>query len=157
MAASCACAPNAGQCSVNPLHISVHPQPDRQFQTFQPIKVSPPDMDTHMPLLPPTTASGIDTDDNRIQIRLALHHQNETARTDSRDTARPVTRSVRSVAMMALALVLASQGLTACKRHPETVGEKVDHFGDKVQDTFDPPKGPAEKAGRSIDRTLHND
>ncbi|GCE83819.1 hypothetical protein [Komagataeibacter diospyri] len=103
-------------------------------------------MDTHTSSLPtsPNTAQA----STHIQFRLSLHHDRP---------ARPARRSMRSLTALGLALVLASTGLSACKRHHETTGEKIDHFGDKMQDTFDPPKGPAEKAGRSIDRTIHND
>lgn len=115
----------------------------------------PPDMN-----VPPDTRDNTIHD---IHIRLSLHHdqvgQDATTPSGSRTMTaqRPARRGTRSLALMALALVLASQGLAGCKRHNETVGEKVDHFGDKVQDKLDPPKGPAEKAGRSIDRTLNND
>ncbi|MBO1326067.1 hypothetical protein K2X14_10125 [Acetobacter sp. TBRC 12305] len=49
--------------------------------------------------------------------------------------------------LLAIVLVLSVVGLgvVACKPHKRT-------FGEKVQDTFDPPKGEAEKAGRAIDR-----
>ncbi|MCE2575542.1 hypothetical protein [Komagataeibacter sp. FNDCR2] len=98
-----------------------------------------------------------------IHIRLSLHHDrighDGALPAASRKMAAggSVRRRPRALPLLVLALVLASQGLGGCKRHNETVGEKIDHFGDKVQDSIDPPKGPAEKAGRSIDRTLHND
>ena len=95
-----------------------------------------------------TTPADTDPTPTRIQFRLSLHHDRP---------ALPARRSLRSLTALSLALVLAGTGLSACKRHHETTGEKIDHFGDKMQDTFDPPKGPAEKAGRSIDRTIHND
>ncbi|GBQ07327.1 hypothetical protein [Komagataeibacter oboediens] len=103
-------------------------------------------MDTHTSSS--TTPSGTTPALTRIQFRLSLHHDHPTL---------PSRRRVRSLTALGLALVLAGTGLSACKRHHETTGEKIDHFGDKMQDTFDPPKGPAEKAGRSIDRTIHND
>lgn len=55
---------------------------------------------------------------------------------------------VHAVLVTALCCVV----LTGCKKKPETLGQKIDHLGDKVQDTVDPPKGPAEKIGRDIDR-----
>jgi len=48
-----------------------------------------------------------------------------------------------------LALSVSSVALTACKPHKKT-------FGEKVQDTLDPPKGPAEQAGRTVDRATGN-
>ncbi|AZV38877.1 hypothetical protein CFR75_08060 [Komagataeibacter xylinus] len=93
------------------------------------------------------TPSG--TEPARLQFRIALHHC-------ARAPAAP-RRRLRSVAALGLALMVAATGLSGCKRHHETTGEKIDHFGDKMQDTFDPPKGPGEKAGRTIDRTLHDD
>ncbi|MGS0648421.1 hypothetical protein ACU81Q_12410 [Komagataeibacter melomenusus] len=95
------------------------------------------------------TPSG--TEPARLQFRIALHH-------GAPATAAPAARHrLRSVAVLGLALMVAGTGLSGCKRHHETTGEKIDHFGDKMQDTFDPPKGPGEKAGRTIDRTLHDD
>jgi len=46
-------------------------------------------------------------------------------------------------------------GLTGCPQHgtAQSAGEKIDNAKDKVSDTIN-PKGPAEKAGRSIDRAL---
>ncbi|GBR35418.1 hypothetical protein AA101099_0024 [Neoasaia chiangmaiensis NBRC 101099] len=51
---------------------------------------------------------------------------------------------MRKICLSALALVLMSGSLAACEQHRT--------FGQKVQDTVDPPKGPLQKAGRSIDR-----
>ena len=104
---------------------------------------------SHPDMTPPDPSH----DPRRIQFRLALHHGRVT--TPSTRTI-PARRGLRSAALLGLALTLAATGLDACKRHPQTAGEKLDHFGDKMQDTFDPPKGPGEKAGRSIDRTLHD-
>ncbi|MFT8675916.1 MAG: hypothetical protein ABF990_12785 [Acetobacter sp.] len=50
----------------------------------------------------------------------------------------------RSLAII-LALSVVGLGAVACKPHKRT-------FGEKVQDTLDPPKGEAERAGRAIDR-----
>lgn len=45
-------------------------------------------------------------------------------------------------------------GLAACDNSHETLGQKLDNAGTQARDAVDPPRGPAEKAGRSIDRTL---
>ncbi|MCE2565072.1 hypothetical protein [Komagataeibacter sp. FNDCF1] len=105
------------------------------------------------PRHPDTTPPDLSHDQRRIQFRIALHH-GSVATPPAR--TRPAWRGLRSAALLGLALTLTATGLDACKRHPQTAGEKLDHFGDKMQDTFDPPKGPGEKAGRSIDRTLHD-
>lgn len=52
---------------------------------------------------------------------------------------------MRSTCVALLALSITCAGLTACHPHKRT-------FGEKVQDTFDPPKGPGEKMGRAVDR-----
>ncbi|MFT8719498.1 hypothetical protein [Acetobacter sp.] len=52
---------------------------------------------------------------------------------------------MRSTLAALIALSIASFGLSACHPHERT-------FGEKVQDTLDPPKGPVEKAGRAVDR-----
>ncbi|GAL95985.1 hypothetical protein [Acetobacter tropicalis] len=52
---------------------------------------------------------------------------------------------MRRLLVMVLALSVVGLSATACKPQKRT-------FGEKVQDTFDPPKGPAEKAGRTLDR-----
>ncbi|WP_130731156.1 hypothetical protein [Komagataeibacter xylinus] len=94
------------------------------------------------------------TEPARLQFRIALRHCAPAPTASGAPAAR---RRLRSVAALGLALMVAGTGLSGCKRHHETAGEKIDHFGDKMQDTFDPPKGPGEKAGRTIDRTLHDD
>lgn len=55
---------------------------------------------------------------------------------------------MRKFCLMALALTVVGTTLVACEHHRT--------FGEKVQDTLDPPQGPAEKAGRSVDRSLGN-
>jgi hypothetical protein len=47
-------------------------------------------------------------------------------------------------------------GLTACHQEgpAEKAGASIDHVGDKVQDALDPPQGPAQAAGRKVDRAL---
>ncbi|MFT8805504.1 MAG: hypothetical protein ABF876_04495 [Acetobacter aceti] len=56
---------------------------------------------------------------------------------------------MRSTLFTLLALSIACAGLTACKPHERT-------FGEKVRDAVDPPKGPIEKAGRAVDRATSN-
>ncbi|EHH67095.1 hypothetical protein [Gluconobacter morbifer] len=53
---------------------------------------------------------------------------------------------MRKTVLLLLALSFSSVTLTACHQHRT--------FGQKVRDTVDPPKGPVEKAGRSIDRSM---
>ncbi|KAB8124308.1 hypothetical protein D3W54_09005 [Komagataeibacter medellinensis] len=101
----------------------------------------------------PNNSNTPPSDPTHFQFRIALHH-NRVVTPPAPVT--PTWRNLRSIALLGLALAMAGTGLSACKRHHETAGEKLDHFGDKMQDTFDPPKGPGEKAGRTIDRTLHN-
>ncbi|GBQ29065.1 hypothetical protein ACLRDC_16365 [Gluconacetobacter sacchari] len=62
---------------------------------------------------------------------------------------------MRPFVHIALGVALGCVALTGCKKKPETLGQKIDRLGDKVQDTVDPPKGPAEKIGRDIDRATH--
>ncbi|MBS1066236.1 hypothetical protein [Gluconobacter kondonii] len=50
--------------------------------------------------------------------------------------------------LLLLALSVSCVTLTACEQHRT--------FGEKVRDTLDPPKGPIERAGRSVDRSLGN-
>ncbi|WP_193403424.1 hypothetical protein [Kozakia baliensis] len=52
---------------------------------------------------------------------------------------------MRKYVIPAITMLICAGSLTACAHHHRT-------FGEKVQDTLDPPQGPAEKAGRSIDR-----
>ncbi|MDG6095282.1 hypothetical protein LOC54_09225 [Acetobacter sp. AN02] len=62
---------------------------------------------------------------------------------------------MRRFACMAAVLLVAGAGLSACKKdHPKTLGQKIDKAGEDIRDTVDPPKGPVEKAGREVDRTL---
>lgn len=58
-----------------------------------------------------------------------------------------------SVLFTVIIAVAATLALTGCpkKGAGQRAGEKLDAAKDKVSDTLD-PKGPAEKAGRSIDR-----
>lgn len=48
--------------------------------------------------------------------------------------------------------------MSACERHEgpaEKAGKKIDKAADDVADAIH-PKGPAEKAGRAIDRAVHD-
>ena len=59
-----------------------------------------------------------------------------------------------------LAIGLAAGGATlmsGCREKgpAERAGEKVDRTMDKIEDKLD-PKGPAEKAGRKIDRAIND-
>jgi hypothetical protein len=47
-------------------------------------------------------------------------------------------------------------GLTACHQEgpAEKAGSSLDKAGQKVQDAVDPPQGPAQAAGRKVDRAL---
>jgi hypothetical protein len=49
-------------------------------------------------------------------------------------------------------------GLAACHQEgpAEKAGHSLDNAGQKVQDTLDPPQGPAQAAGRKVDRALGN-
>jgi len=55
---------------------------------------------------------------------------------------------VRKTVLLLLALSFTTVTLSACEQHRT--------FGQKVRDTVDPPQGPIEKAGRSIDRATGN-
>lgn len=54
--------------------------------------------------------------------------------------------------------VLMLAGLSACHQEGpgERAGKNLDHAGQSVRDTLDPPKGPVESAGRKMDRALGN-
>ncbi|MBN3867555.1 hypothetical protein GWK89_08835 [Gluconobacter kondonii] len=55
---------------------------------------------------------------------------------------------IKKSILLLLALSVSCVTLTACEQHRT--------FGEKVRDTLDPPKGPIERAGRSVDRSLGN-
>lgn len=55
--------------------------------------------------------------------------------------------------LFAAAAVMAS--LAACSEGPaERTGAKLDNAGRSLNDAVNPPKGPAQSLGRSIDRTV---
>lgn len=63
--------------------------------------------------------------------------------------------------VLAAVPVLALLGLAACQNdgssQNQTLGQKLDNAGTQVRDAVDPPRGPAERLGRSIDRTVNPD
>ncbi len=62
------------------------------------------------------------------------------------------------VPLFIAACALMMVGLGACHQEGpgERAGKSLDHAGQSVRDTLDPPRGPIESAGRKIDRTLGN-
>jgi predicted small lipoprotein YifL len=56
------------------------------------------------------------------------------------------------------ACILMMAGLAACHQEgpAEKAGHSLDRAGQKVQDTLDPPQGPAQATGRKVDRALGN-
>jgi hypothetical protein len=48
-------------------------------------------------------------------------------------------------------------GLAACEREgpAERAGRSLDRAGQNVRDAVDPPRGPTERLGRSIDRAVN--
>ena len=60
----------------------------------------------------------------------------------------------KSLLVAACGLILV--GLAACHLEgpAEKAGSSLDKAGQKVQDTVDPPQGPAQAAGRKVDRAL---
>jgi hypothetical protein len=60
--------------------------------------------------------------------------------------------------LLIAACALMTVGLSACHQEgpAERAGSSLDHAGQKVQDTLDPPQGPAQSAGRKVDRALGN-
>lgn len=81
---------------------------------------------------------------------------------------------MKRTALMAAIMVATGMGLAGCDHNDRTgmtnpnptVGQAVgnaadntkqgmDNLGTKARDTLDPPRGPAERMGRSIDRTLN--
>jgi len=48
-------------------------------------------------------------------------------------------------------------GLAACQQEgpAERAGRSLDKVGQSVRDTVDPPRGPVERLGRSVDRAVN--
>ncbi|MDR3537509.1 MAG: hypothetical protein P4L71_13515 [Acetobacteraceae bacterium] len=60
--------------------------------------------------------------------------------------------------LLMIPVLLLTLGVAACHQEgpAERTGKSLDNAGQKVQDTFDPPQGPAQSAGRKVDRALGN-
>jgi hypothetical protein len=61
--------------------------------------------------------------------------------------------------LMRISLIVATlmmAGLSACHQEgpAEKAGKSVDHAGQSVSDALNPPQGPAQAAGRKMDRAL---
>jgi hypothetical protein len=66
-----------------------------------------------------------------------------------------MTRFPRRTIIPALLGVAALLGLAACEEHKgpaERAGASIDRAGHNLRDAVDPPKGPGESLGRKIDR-----
>jgi hypothetical protein len=52
---------------------------------------------------------------------------------------------------------LLTMTLAACERQgpAERAGRSLDRAGERVRDTVDPPRGPVERLGRSVDRAVN--
>ena len=62
------------------------------------------------------------------------------------------------IPMMRLALpALLLLGLAACQQEgpAERAGRSLDRAGQSVRDTVDPARGPVERLGRSVDRAVN--
>jgi len=55
-------------------------------------------------------------------------------------------------------LAVITLGLAACHQEgpAERAGHSLDNTGQRIGDTLNPPQGPAQSAGRKIDRALGN-
>ena len=68
-----------------------------------------------------------------------------------------MTRSLKSL-LPALSVMAALVATAACENRggpAERAGRNLDRAGERVRDTVDPPRGPAERLGRSVDRTVN--
>lgn len=63
----------------------------------------------------------------------------------------------RSTSLLLAFLMAATMGLAACEREgpAERAGRSVDRAGQQLRDAVDPPSGPAERAGRAVDRAVN--
>ncbi|WP_052389586.1 hypothetical protein [Belnapia moabensis] len=63
------------------------------------------------------------------------------------------------IAALRLLLIpaLLTMTLAACDREgpAERAGRSLDRAGERVRDTVDPPRGPVERLGRSVDRAVN--
>lgn len=57
----------------------------------------------------------------------------------------------------ALCVLTLTLPLMACKEEgpAERAGRSLDRAGENLRDAVDPPSGPVERAGRAIDRATH--
>lgn len=57
----------------------------------------------------------------------------------------------------ALTVVAALAATAACTREgpAERAGRGLDRAGERLRDTVDPPRGPVERLGRSVDRAVN--
>jgi hypothetical protein len=53
-------------------------------------------------------------------------------------------------------MVLAALAAASCAREgpAERAGRSLDRTGERVRDTVDPPRGPSERVGRAVDRAF---
>jgi predicted small secreted protein len=68
-----------------------------------------------------------------------------------------MTCSLKSL-LPALTVIAALAANAACNTREgpaERAGRSLDRAGERVRDTVDPPRGPAERLGRSVDRTVN--
>lgn len=67
---------------------------------------------------------------------------------------KPMTRSLPLTRLLLPALLLL--GVAACHQEgpAERAGRSIDRAGQNLRDAVDPPHGPAERAGRTVDRAL---
>ena len=66
-----------------------------------------------------------------------------------------MTHPLKSL-LPALAMIAALAATAACTREgpAERAGRGLDRAGERVRDTVDPPRGPVERLGRSVDRAF---
>ena len=65
-----------------------------------------------------------------------------------------MTRLLKS--LLPAATIVAALAAAACTREgpAERAGRGLDRTGERVRDTLDPPRGPVERLGRSVDRAF---
>jgi hypothetical protein len=62
-----------------------------------------------------------------------------------------------SMSLRLLMPALLLLGLAACQQEgpAERAGRSLDRAGQNLRDTVDPPRGPVERLGRSVDRAVN--
>ena len=62
-----------------------------------------------------------------------------------------------SMSLCLLMPALLLLGLAACQQEgpAERAGRSLDRAGQNLRDTVDPPRGPVERLGRSVDRAVN--